>query len=484
MKKYRLLAMLLCICLLTQNVSATAGDTSSQESAASAAAEPAISVSSNTSVLSGSHSLDAAQSLMGSGKILKTAGAAILYEINSDTMVYSWNPDTQLEPASLVKVMTALLAIERGNLEDSITISANAVASLPQTMTPEFKVGEIVTLEQMLYCMMVGSSNEAALIIAHHIAGSQQGFHVLMNRRAQELGCTNTNFTNANGLVDENQYSTARDMVKVLREAIKHEFFMEIFSEIRYTLPATNLHEARYYNTTNYMVTDETQIYYDRRVTGGRTGVTNDRRRSLIVTAESRGLSYIAVVMDAIPTFDANGYTPIRFGSYEEIKDLLNLGFQGYAIKQVISENDILDQYPVTNGDSQVVVGPVYSASAVLPEDIRMDQLTVRYQFPISPFTAPVVSGPLNNTVQFWYKNICVAEAPIEIKNDVRVFTQKVELTYAETDAVVNTALAVVGTLLAVALGAAAVFYFAPVLRRTFARNQHRRRRMDRRRSR
>ena len=486
MKKSRFLAMLVTICLVVQGVAGYVDATSANlNTPGDAVLQQGGSVTCTTSVTSGSHSLDAGQALLGTGKVLKTAGAAMLYEVNSDSMVYSWNADVKLEPASLVKVMTSLLAIEKGNMEDQITITANAIASLPSTMKPEFKVGEIVTLEQMLYCMMVGSSNEAALIIAHHIAGSQQGFRVLMNRRAQELGCTNTNFVNAHGLQDAEQYSTARDMIKILREAVKHDIFNKVFSEIKYTIPATNLHdEARYYRTTNYMMTDETQIYYDRRVTGGRTGVTNDRRRSLIVTAESKGLYYLAVVMDAIPTFDANGYTPVRFGSYEEIKDLLNLGFQGYKITQVLSENDILDQFPVTNGDSQVVIGPVSSVSAVLPEDLKMNQLTFKYQFPISPFTAPVVTGPLNNTVQVWYKNICVAEAPVIIKNNVREFSQKVEAVYADENRAVNTALAVVGVLLAAALIAAAYFYLWPTIRRKMYRNQNRRRRSERRRNR
>lgn len=482
MKISRFLSLFLSVCLLVQLFALGADAT--QTNIPPDGTQQSGAVSCTTSVTSGSHSLDASQALMGNGKVLKTAGAAMLYEVNSDTMVYSWNADERLEPASLVKVMTSLLAIEYGNMQEEITVTANAIASLPTTMKPEFKPGEIVTLENMLYCMMVGSSNEAALIIAHHIAGSQQGFRVMMNKRAKELGCTNTNFVNAHGLPDKDQYSTARDMIKVLREAVKHELFNKVFAEIKYTIPATNLSEPRYYRTTNYMMTDETQIYYDRRVTGGRTGVTNDRRRSLIVTAESKGLYYLAVVMDAIPTFDANGYTPVRFGSYEEIKDLLNLGFQGYTITQVISENDILDQFPVTNGDSQVVVGPVNSVSAVLPDDVTMSQLTIRYQFPITPFIAPVTRGPLNNTVQIWYKNICVAEAPIIIKNDVREFYQKVEEVYAEQNEAVNTALAVVSVLLAVALIAAVVIYFGPTLRRIYYRAQHRRRRMERRRSR
>ncbi|MBO5952726.1 MAG: D-alanyl-D-alanine carboxypeptidase [Oscillospiraceae bacterium] len=485
MRKMKFGGLLLCLCLLLQSIVApvSAVPTNTTHDGASTP-ENGVTAQTMTSVVSGSHSVDAGVPLCGSSKLLQTAGAAMLYETNSDTMMYAWNPDTQLEPASLVKIMTALLAVEKGNLSDSITVSANAIASLPSNMKPDFQIGEVVTLEQLLYCLMVDSSNDAALVIAHHIAGSQQGFHIMMNQRAQELGCTNTNFMNAHGLHDEKQYTTARDMVKILREASKNALFMKFFSAIDYTMPATNMSESKYMITTNYMIRDDKQLYYERHVTGGRTGVTDARRRCLIVTATSGSMSYIAVVLDAIPTFDENGAVPLYFGSYEETKELLNLGFNGYAVTQVISKEDVLIQHPVMNGDNHVALGPEQSVSTVLPADVVYNDLSIRYQQAGNSFTAPVAAGVAVNSVQVWYKNICVAESPIVTKNAVSVYSEKIQQSNAGGGGFFATLLTVLGVLLVLAVAGFGVLYIRRLAQRSAMRAQHRRRRMNRRRSR
>ena len=432
----------------------------------------------DVSVTRGSHSTDAAVPIFGSGKLLESSGAAVLYETNSDTMMYAWNPDMQLEPASLVKIMTAILAVENGELSDVITVSAEAVASLPHNITADFKITEVVTLEQLLYCMMVGSSNDAALIIAHHIAGSHQAFVEMMNSRAQALGCTNTHFMNAHGLRHADQYTTARDMVRILRDAMQNPLFMKFFGAVDYTLSATNLSDSRYMITTNYMIRDTMQLYYDKRVTGGRTGVTDSRRRCLAVTAESKGLSYIAIILEAVPIFGEDGVVPIYFGSYEEAKQLFNMGFDGYSVRQVLSSNDVLDQFPVLNGDNHVGVGPASSVSTVLPSDVTAADLSFRYESVTNHFSAPLNADVQVSRVEVWYKNICVAQSAVVTKNSVSLHTNKITDSLGfDNSNMLKTVLLILGAILLIGLA-------AYVLMRRFGLRFQPRRRIRRRRRR
>ncbi len=484
MKKFRILSIILCLTLALQgvifvNAEEVPGETTQTEA-------PYQNIGADAAVLNGCSGIHAQLPLCGSSKLLKTAGAAILYEVNSDTLMYTWNADHAMYPASLVKIMTALIAIEEGSLTDTVTVTQSAISALPaNSSTLDLKPGETLTLEQLLYCLLVGSSNDAAVVIAEHIAGSQQAFLDKMNRRAQDLGCTGTNFVNPHGLHDDTQVTTARDMVMILREAVKSEAFMTFFSETVYTLPATSASEARSMRTTNYMMSkDETELYYDARVTGGRTGVTNDRERVLAVTAESGSLCYIGIVLGAVPTFADDGYTALRFGSYEEMGDLLELGFDGFSVTQVLSAEQILQQYHVTNGENAVVAGPSLSVSTVLPAGLTMADLSYRYESNIPALTAPVVQGQHITSLQVWYGGICVAQSPIVAKNSSALYIPPQPTEDDSQSGGLTAALTVVLCLVGGAAVIAAAVYFVRAGRSAAVRSQHRRRQRNRRRSR
>lgn len=489
MKKIRLISLILCLIMLLGVFFAPCSATEPGETESTAVTvqqESYNDIAGDLSVINGCHSIDAQIPLCGSSKLLETAGAAFLYEINSNTLMYAWNPDAQMYPASLVKIMTALLAVEKGNLTEEITVTSSAIDALPaNSSTTNLQAGEIVTLEQLLYCLMVGSSNDAAVVIAEHIGGSQQEFLTMMNQRAQELGCTGTNFTNPHGLHDDAQVTTARDMARILAAAAKNEQFMVFFSATEYAMPATNLSEPREMDSTNYLMLSGKPLYYDSRVTGGRTGITTDRERCLAVTADHNGLSYVAVVLGAVPTFEEDGYSVKRHGNYEETKQLLELGFTGYAVTQILDENQVMVQYAVTNGENSIAAAPTTSVSAVLPDNITFDNLSVQYQQTIGTLTAPVRAGERITSVQVWYGNVCVAQSPIIAMNDSDVYTPDAqEQTGRNGSKGFITILIVVGIILAGIIGMAGVLYILQLVRNAAARAHHRRRRRDRRRSR
>ena len=475
MKKMRLLSLLLCLILVFQLVDHPV-------SAQSDSYYP----EGNTPEISGCHSIDAQRPLLGSDKMLQTAGAVLSYEMNSDTLVYAYNPDMRIEPASLVKIMTALVAIENGNLEDTVLVTSNAIAPIPEyAATLQLKAGEQFTLNDLLYCLLVGSANDAANVIAEHISGTVRAFVAQMNIRARELGCTDTNFVNAHGLNAENQYSTARDLAKILRAALQYEKFKEYFAALEYRVPETEYSKARYLATTNYMMMPGiSQIYYDSRVTGGRTGVTNSRERSLITTAESRGLCYINVVLNCIPTFDTDDYSVLRFGSYEETGDLLDIIFSGMRVTQVLSDNQIISQFDVQNGANAVAVSPAQCATTVLPSDIRMEDLTYQYVDTRGTPTAPITKGTYLGIVQVWYGSVCVAQSPLVAYHDVRVADRGNGLSQEEmTGDAWITGLTVLAVLVALVVVTACVLYFIRSYQIMKAHSSRRKRSRNRRRS-
>ena len=375
----------------------------------------------DTSVTSGCNTLDGTAPLLGQDKVMKTAQAGILYEVNSGTLMYAWNPDLKVQPASLTKIMTCMLALEHCDINDKVVVTETAMKSLPKnSATLKFKVGEQFTVDQLLYALMVGSANDAAVVLAEHIAGSQEAFVVMMNQKLAEIGCKDTCFKNAHGLHEEGMYTTARDIARLVNVAIESEQFMVYFGKTSYKLPATEHSEERYFETSNYLLTIGTPLYYDSRVTGGRTGITDDSLRSIVVTAESGGMKMISVALCGTPSFNDKGIIK-WFGNYEEAKQLLNIGFENNSICQVLYAGQNLGQFHVVNGTNAVAVGPLNSVNVVLPSGIEMQDLIVRYGNMSGSINAPVKAGEQITSAEVWYGNVCVAFSPVVSMNGSRV---------------------------------------------------------------
>jgi D-alanyl-D-alanine carboxypeptidase (penicillin-binding protein 5/6) len=366
----------------------------------------------------GCKSIDAQFPLYGSDKKLDTSRAAMLYEVNSDTTMYAWNPDERLSPASLIKMVTCMVVLEHCDIEEKLVVTESAMSTISKSAaTIKLIPGEEFTVNQMLNALMVGSANDAAVVLAEHVAGNQESFVAMMNQWVMDHGCTDTNIVNAHGLHDDRQYTTARDMVRITAEAIKNEQFVEYFGTTAYKIAATEYSDIRRVETTNYLITIGTELYYDSRVTGGRTGITNDGKRSLVATAQSGGLNYIVVVLSATSTYDDKGNGVQWFGSYEEAEQLLDMGFKSHSITQVLYEGQILSQFPVNNGRNEVALGPVRSADVILPADATMDDLTLRFNIPNGTLQAPVDAGMQLSNVEVWYGSVCVAYSPVVTMN-------------------------------------------------------------------
>ena len=372
------------------------------------------------SVVSGCHSADAMASLLGNGQIVANAQAVFLYDVNSDTLMHAWNPDVSVEPSSLVKIMTALIAVEQGQLDDAVTVKQSVLDTVPDdAVSSELVADEVMTLKDLLYCMMIDSGNDAAAVLADHVAGSQSVFVEWMNAKAEELGCANTCFTNVHGLYDEGQMTTARDVGKILAAATKNEQFTEIFSTVYYDVPATNKSEERKLVTGNLLMSDEMEINFDERVTGGRTGVASDGTRCLAVTAESGTMKLISVLIGSSASYEDGGNTYHSAGGYAETQKLLDAGFTGYYSTQILYEGQVLTQRSVLNGSSSVSLGCASSVSTVLPEGVSLNQLSFRYVNGDAELEAPIQKGDVICGVEVWFGGLCIAYTNLYALNSV-----------------------------------------------------------------
>lgn len=375
------------------------------------------------SVISGCHSLDAANALIEQQDLVENCKSAIMFELTTDTFLYAQNADERLFPSSIVKIMTVLICLENSELSDTVTVKQEVLDTVPASaLRVELVAGEKLTVEQLLHATMAGSGNDSAAVVADYALGSQEQFVQRMNERAAEIGCKDTNFVNVTGLHDEQQYTTARDAARILSEALKNEAFAAIFSTIEYTIPSTEFSPTRYFLTANHMThRREYELYYDSRVKGGRTGVTETGERNIAVWAQSGDTQLISVILGAGSETAADGYSVSRFGGFLETMALLDVGFDGYRPVQILHKDQALRQYEVMGGDSCVVAGASADASTVLPDSVKLEDLEFRYADDLSVIKAPINKGDKLSSVQVWYGSVCLGQADAYALNSVAV---------------------------------------------------------------
>ncbi len=244
------------------------------------------------------------------------AEAAILIDASTGKVLYEKNPDEQLYPASITKMMTALLVIERCNLDDKVTFSKIATTNLEAgAVTLNLTEGDVISVRDCLYGLLLKSANEVANGLAEHVGGTVAGFSAMMNTRAKELGCTNTNFVNPNGLNDTKHLTTARDMALIAKACFANETFRQINNTLTYTFPATIKNKNTTAISIGHKMLYPSDARYYEGVFGGKTGYTSKAWNTLVTGATKDGITLIAVVLKAKQT------------QYTDTRALLDYGF-------------------------------------------------------------------------------------------------------------------------------------------------------------
>ncbi len=304
--------------------------------------------------------------------------AAIVMETSTNTVLYSKNADQALYPASAVKVMTCLMALENSSLDDQVTMTATGVSGVTDGgANISAQLDEVFTMEQCLYAIMVASANDIALQVAEHISGSVEDFVAAMNTRAQELGCTNTVFTNPTGLPDENQHTTAHDMALIMEAAMANDTFRTIAQTTSYTIPATNVSGGDRVLTNNFtMINSSSDSYYEPCI-GGKEGYTEASGSTLVCEASKNNMKLVCVVLNG-----ASGVTD------DEAIALLNYGFDNFTPLTLPD-----DDFNRLSGGT-VIVPAGTGADALTTEDSSSDgQITRQYYFGGTPVGTAILEN-------------------------------------------------------------------------------------------
>lgn len=250
--------------------------------------------------------------------------AGCLMDATSGAILFDKNMDQKMYPASTTKIMTALIALENGNMDDTVTMTQTGVNyAVGGSSNLNTQVGEQFKLKDMMYAMMLKSANDIATQIGEYIGGgSLEKFVDMMNEKAKELGCTGTHFHNACGMPDTEHYTTAHDLARIAQAAIKREDFRQIIGTVSYQIPATNMSPAR--TVQNHVAMYVAPEYKYDGVIGGKTGLTDDAGSCLVTFCERDGRLLIAVTLKG-----ANGGTEVAdqklmydyaFANFENIK--------------------------------------------------------------------------------------------------------------------------------------------------------------------
>jgi D-alanyl-D-alanine carboxypeptidase len=309
----------------------------------------------------------------------------------------------------------------------------------------------------------------------------------MMNKRAVEMGCTDTHFTNAHGLDDPDQYTTARDMAKIVLEAINNETFCKVFGSVGYDVPPTNkVDEERTIETDNHLIYQLILRKFNRdEVTGGKTSSTGGAGSSLVCTAEDHDMKLICLVMGA--QRESQDGKVSYYGNFEEMFTLLDFAFDGYKICRLLQEGQSMYQFTVAGGENQVVAQSNTSMDAILPINARMKNLLYKYTIKNGGLTEPISKGQTVATLQIWYQNSCIAETELHAMSTVRaVADEEVSIQKGGNSggADLKSILAFIGIVCLVILVPLVGYLAVNHIRRAVARNKRRRRRQSRRRSR
>lgn len=493
MKKFKFLSLLVTLCIALQCMAAPALAADAEPIAATTAAteetaptEPAFGT---VCIQEGCRTIEGMVPLGGNERRLDTAVAAFAYEVTTGTVVYSYNPDIKVSPGTLAKIVNALVVIENANLDDTVVVREAIQSRVPGSahrLKPQLKSGEQLSVRDLLHGMMLEGANDAAVALAEHVAGTTEAFKQMMNQRVLQMGCTNTEFGNISGLDTATNVSTARDMAKIVKEAIKNEDFVEIFGTRTYTIPATNMVEERKLVTTNYLI-DETNIpqFLNPNVTGGLASATDASGASIACTAKYKGMEMIFITLGGTRTFEDNGWMVKTYGNFDEVTELMKYVFNNFKVNKIIYDGMSVNQWAVAGGESHVVGQSTVDVDSVVPKDASMDNLIMKYDVVDKGLSAPIKKGDLIATVSVWFRNSCLTEVELYAMGNVKASASTGVTVHGNAvNAGSGGFLSVLGTICVIVLGLAILYLAFNAYMRSVIRNRRRRRRAERKRSR
>ena len=272
-----------------------------------------------------------------------SSGTAVLIDNKTNRVLYDKNANERMFPASTTKIMTAILVLENCDLDETVTASYDALMSIPEGyVTAEIQGEEQFTVEQLLEMLLVHSANDAANVLAEYVGGSIESFISMMNTKLNELGLTNTHFTNPYGLQEDNHYTTAYDLAEIMQYCIQNDDFRRIAGSVSCSIPATNKSGVRSYTSTNQLILPDSPNYYSY-VTVGKTGFTTEAGRCLVSCAYRNDIELTCVILGG--TLSPDGISSRFTASIT----LYEYGFNHFSLKNIANPGDIITAIEVPN---------------------------------------------------------------------------------------------------------------------------------------
>ena len=339
---------------------------------------------------------------------LISADASIVIDNKTNKILYSKNENKKMYPASTTKILTAILVIENSNLDDLVTTSYDAIMSIPDGYSiANIQIGEQLTVEQLLELLLVHSANDAANVLAEFIGGSTDSFVSMMNTRINELGLSNSHFTNVYGMHNENHYTTAHDLAIIMKYCLKNDTFRKISGQASCSIPSTNKYGTRTYNSTNELLIPNSSSYY-KYLTTGKTGFTSQAKECLVSSAYKDDLELIGVVLGSNNRFS-------------DTRAIYDFAYSNYSIKIIANEGDIASNITISNATKEteslnllldesipVLISNSQDISEISPEIILNDNIS-------APIEEGSILGKIKYTVAgVTYSTNIIAEHNVE----------------------------------------------------------------------
>lgn len=326
---------------------------------------------------------------------------AVVYNIENDTYIYEKGADEVIYPASTVKLMTAIIAVDAlgHDMSREITVPAEAIVGTTGTKVA-LRRGEVLTVEQLLYALILGGANDAANVLAYEIAGSVEAFTILMNEKAQEFGATHTFYTNPTGMHNPSMVTTARDTAIIATKAYSTSPICEMATAEKFAIEATNKAKRRIIFNKNYYYSTNVEYIYKWSVPRGlNAGYTPEGGNCVVTTGTRDGLTYVVVAMGAEQD-DKYIY------SYTGAADLLKWAYKAYSYVNVLTTADLICEVPVklSGSTDYVTLFPSKNVELYLPSDIDPTKdVEIVTNLDIEHFTAPVSEGEKGGTITVYY---------------------------------------------------------------------------------
>lgn len=346
--------------------------------------------------------------------------SAILVDTKTNTVIYQKNINDSIYPGGLTKLMTAIVVYENCSLNDTVVITqedVNKMKSYQNYVT--FKAGETLTVEDLLYCMVLDSSNLAAYVLAQHVAGTEEQFVSMMNAKALELGAENTNFVNATGIDDIRQYSTVWDMYIVSEYITRNADLMSIMSAQRYTLSANEFRakDTLFYTNNHLLSKFKNLSYYYRYANGLISGYTKQAGYVISASANKGKNSMQLIFIGAGSQSDeASKVLP----AFDDAKKIFEDTFSNYEINTIIEQNKHVGEASISLSleTDYVPLVTAQEVSVVLPKETNEDDFETKTTIKEN-IKAPIKQGDILGTYEVYYKNQLYASSPITTNSNV-----------------------------------------------------------------